>query len=293
MLDLKQQGLCMDKFGKNTYIIAAVAFVLLILGVYFLFVFQKGAKERKPGEEAGEVKSIDQIDVDKRPYVTLTPTSDGAEIIFSMENMGEFDQIEYELTYLADNPQIAGEKIQRGSTGVDVNTKEPKYKKNILLGTASRGVRSPDKGVQDGELVLHLFKGDTEYQSKTPWDMIVAGSTSGKIVDRLGNFSIDLPAFGEDHYFILANTVGIPAENRKVNVSSVRLPVWGAFAVIPEFSQKAAVSVKIDGEGEFSLYSYSHSDSAWKKLEAEFNSGEKTLSASVDSLATFVVVSTK
>src|SRR3990167_4899757 len=122
----------MDPAKRNIYLIAAVAFIAIVVAVYFLFIFQKGPKTVKPQEVSGEVKELSEIDLNKRPFVTLTPTSDGAEILISIENMSSFDRIEYELTYLADNPQIAGEKIQRGSTGTDVNTKEQKYKKSIL-----------------------------------------------------------------------------------------------------------------------------------------------------------------
>src|SRR3989344_8816673 len=159
----------MDPAKRNIYLIAAVAFIAIVVAVYFLFIFQKGRKTVKPQEVSGEVKELSEIDLNKRPYVTLTPTSDGAEIIISIENMANFDRIEYELTYLADNPTETGQKIQRGATGTDINTKDQKYKKSILLGTASRGARSPDKGITDGKLTMHLFKGETEFQSETFW----------------------------------------------------------------------------------------------------------------------------
>ena len=126
----------MDRSKKSTYIIAAVTFVVLILGIYFLFIFKKTPGQIKPKDfTSGELKQLSDIDIAKRPYVTLTPTADGAEIIISIENMAYFDSIEYELTYQADNPTATGTKIQRGATGTDVNTKDQKYKKSILLET--------------------------------------------------------------------------------------------------------------------------------------------------------------
>ena len=103
----------MEPSKKSTYIIAAVAFIILATAIYFLFIFQKGEAKIKPEEFAGEVKDVSELEVAKRPYVTLTPTGDGAEIIISVENMSFFDKIEYELTYQADNPQVPGEKIER------------------------------------------------------------------------------------------------------------------------------------------------------------------------------------
>src|SRR3990167_2210742 len=146
----------MDKSKKTIYIIAAIAFVLIIAAIYLLFIRQRSADKIKTQESTDIVKSISEIDNTKRPYVTLTPTSDGAEIIISIEKMADFDKIEYELTYQADNPQSAGEKIERGATGSDINPKDEKYKKSILLGTGSKGVRSPDRNIEGGKLTLHL-----------------------------------------------------------------------------------------------------------------------------------------
>lgn len=284
----------MDNLRNPKYIIAALAFVALIVGIYFLFVFQKGPKEIKNEEVEGEVKSLEEIELSKRPFATLTPTSDGAEIIISIENMNEFENIEYELVYLADNPQIAGEKIQRGSTGTDVNTKEEKYKKSILLGTASRGVRSPDKGIEEGKLTMHAFKGVIEYQIEVPWKLTQAGSRAGVIEDSQAKLEFLLPSLGKDHYIIIADTIGVPKVNRQIDVSKVRLPILGIFSVVPEFTKSATVSIKIDSlSPDDELYSYTAADSAWTKLSAKFDESQKTLSASVDSFATFVVVSPK
>src|SRR3989344_2552466 len=123
----------MDSSKKRTYIVAAAAFVLIVASIYFLFVRQKGDRAIKPGDQEKIVKDISEIDIGKRPFVTLTPTSDGAEIIIAIEKMSDFDKIEYELTYLADNPLSAGEKIERGATGSDINSKDEKYKNWIIL----------------------------------------------------------------------------------------------------------------------------------------------------------------
>lgn len=282
----------MDRISRNTYIIAALAFIVIVLGVYFLFIFKKGEGKLRSEGVGEEVRSASEIAPDKRPYVTLTPTSDGAEIIISIENMGEFEKIEYEMTYLADNPTVTGEKIQRGSTGSDVNTKEPKYKKNILLGTASRGVRSPDRGVEEGELVLHMYRGEIEYLSETPWDLVEAGSKAGKISDRGGKLSLTLPNLKNDSWFIIADTVGVPVENRSFDVSSVALPVWGVFSVAGDFKNKAELSIKFEQDvGEPTLYSYIHEDSSWLETDSKYSADNKLLTAEVDSVATFVVVS--
>src|SRR3989304_10393684 len=200
----------MEPSKKSTYIVAAAAVIILAPAIYFLFIFQKGEKKIKPEEFAGEVKNVSELEVIRRPYVTLTPTGDGAEIIVSVENMSFFDKIEYELTYLADNPQVSGEKIERGATGTDVNTKDEKYKKSMLLGTASRGTRSPDTGVTDGVLTMHMTKGDIEYLSESKWDLLEAGATVRSIVDRDDTLQVENLSLGKNFWIIIADTVGLP-----------------------------------------------------------------------------------
>ena len=283
----------MDQAKRNTYIIAAIGFIGILVAVYFLFIFQKGPGQIKPEEVSGEVRQLNEIDVAKRPYVTLTPTSDGAEILLSIENMTDFDQIEYELTYLADNPNIAGEKIQRGSTGIDVNTKDPKYKKSILLGTASKGVRSPDTGITDGKLTIHMFKGETEYQSETGWGFEQIVASSATLKDQSGNFQMTSPTLGKNYFVIISDTVGVPA-NGQFDIKGVVLPVYGTFSVAPVFSKSAPLSIKLTQDVENpQLYSYNHTDFKWAKLDSNYDSASKTISATTDSFATYVVVSSK
>lgn len=281
----------MEASKKHLYIIAAVAFVLITAAIYFLFIFHKNPAKPKSEEVATEVKQLSDIELAKRPYVTLTPTTDGAEIIMSVENMSNFDKIEYELTYQADNPQISGEKIERGSTGTDVNTKDPKYKKSILLGTASRGVRSPDRGVADGKLTMHMFKGETEYQAETDWNLIHDGAKATTLTSKDNKFKLKVPGFGKDHWIIVSDTIGFPS-SPSFDSKNVQLPVNGIFSVAAELKSKADLSITFDKDlNDPKLFSYSNSDSKWDEINANYDSTAKTLTAPVASFATFVVVS--
>lgn len=279
------------KSKRSTHITAGVAVVLIIVAVYFLFFFRKSTKVSKPQDTASDIKDLSSIETAKRPFVTLTPTTDGAEVIISIENMSTFDKIEYELTYQADNPTIVGEKIQRGATGTDVNTKDAKYKKSVLLGTASRGVRSPDRGVTDGKLTMHYFKGDSEFQSETFWDLEQIGLTASTLKSKDANFQLDLPALGKNYWAILSDTIGVP-QGGSFDVKNVTLPVIGAFAVAPDFTKPADVTVKINQSVKSAdLYFFGHADSAWQKLQSSLSGS--TLTAKVSSFGTFVTVSSK
>lgn len=277
----------MDKSKKSTYIIAAVTFIVLVLGIYFLFVFKKGAKEIQPKEFTyGEIKKLSDVDIAKRPYVTLTPTSDGAEIIISMENMSFFDRIEYELTYQADNPTAPGTKIPRGSTGDDINTKDQKYKKSTLLGTASRGVRSPDTGIEDGKLTLHLFKGDQEYLSESNWDISKFGQKPTTLESKDGNIKIQIPGLGKDYWVILGDTVGIPSGGQ-FDIKKVHLPNYGAFSIAGAFGSPGVLSIKTEDKNS-NFYLLNHLDNTWQQVDSTYNGGN--LEAKISTFGTFVTV---
>src|SRR3989344_3599734 len=281
----------MDKTKKNIYIIASISLVVIAVAVYFLFIFQKAPKEIETDEGSSFVESIEKIDAANKPFVTLTPTADGAEIIISIENVSYFDRSEYELTYQADNPQVSGEKIQRGSVETGVDTSQEKYKKSLLLGTGSRGVRTPDTGITNGQLALHLFKGDIEYLSETKWDRFEIGTSGGDISDQSGNFSLTVPKLAKNYWVIIADTIGVPPK-ADFSPSDVRLPVYGTYSVSPQFPKIASLSIKVAQDiNSPVLYAYSNQDSSWKKLESNFQDG--SISAEVDSFATFVIVSSR
>lgn len=281
----------MPKSKRNLYIFAAGALVLILAVVYFLFVFQKKPNTVKETVTASQIKQVTDLDISKRPFVTLTPTAPGSEIIITIENMSEFDNIEYELTYLSDNPQLPGEKLERGSTGTDINTKDQKYKKSILLGTASKGVSSPDRNISDGKLTMHMFKGDVEYQAETRWDMFQAGAKATEIKDSTGKFSLSLPALGKDYFIILADTLGVPKSN-DIDFKKVLLPVYGTFSIVPTFPKKAQLTINLDNPSSaVDLLAYDHQADTATKLDSQLSGS--ALSAQIDSLATFVVVSSK
>lgn len=280
----------MDPAHRTKYIIAAVALVIITIAIYFLFIFQKGPDDISKRSEEGEQRQVQELTVGDRPFITLTPTADGAEIIISIENMGKFNAIEYELTYLADNPQSAGTKITRGATGTDVNTKDAKYKKSVLLGTASRGVRSPDTGITDGQLIMHMFVGEEEFLSETNWTFEKVGVDNVTIADKSGNFEITVPDFGKDYYVIVADTIGVPPNPEGFTKEEVILPIYGIFSIAPEFPKDQEVSIKLASEtASAQLYSYNHSDGSWLQLDA--SSTADAISATVSNFATFVVVS--
>lgn len=283
----------MDTSKRSIYAAAAVSLALIAIVVYLLFVRQATPKSIKLQDLQFDQKQITDIELAKRPYVVLAPNSTGTEIEVSIQNMNYFDSIDYEITYLSDNPQVAGEKIQRGATGSDINTKEQKSIKSAPLGTGSKGVFSADKNISDGKLTLHLHKGDIEYVSQTNWDLQVGGSKAIELQDRTGNFTFKIPALRKDYWIIIADTVGLPP-GYNFDPSKVTLPIYGIFSLDTKFPKQANVSIKVNENQKPQLYKFKRVDSNWAEVDdAKFDKSTGTISAFVDAYATFVIVSPK
>ena len=162
------------------------------------------------------------------------------------------------------------------------------------MGTASRGVRSPDKGVIDGKLTMHAFIGDTEYLSETSWNFVQAGSTASTIQDASGKFKLELYVLGKDYWIILAETIGLPPGDKEFKAENVVLPVYGSFSVAPKFTRDGKLLITLSNDVKNpQLYAYSNADSKWTKLISNYDDSSKTISATVNSFATFVAVSSK
>lgn len=282
----------MDPAQKKKYAVAALSFVVITAAVYFLFIFQGSPKELKKGEQEGELKDISEIQLKDKPYITLTPTADGAEIIISIENMSYFDNIEYDLTYNADNPQKPGEKIPRGSTNSGgINTKDEKFKTSLLLGTASRGVRSPDRGILDGKLTLRLFKGDAVYESETEWSLFEIGSAKTTITLQQEQIKLEVPqTLGKTYWVIFADTVGIPPTFDK-DIATIIPPVLGTFSIAPKFTKPASLTLNVQNDltaAQIHLYTQ---DGKWETKDLDMRG--KTFSTTINNFATFVVTSSE
>jgi len=131
---------------------------LLVLSLSFFFILRsrkKPIKEVKKREKP-TVFSLEELNIEDRPNITLTARPDGKELILTVENIKNFRVVEYELTYLS-------EDIQRGVIGsVNVEDKDS-FTRKLLLGTCSRGVCRYDKNVSGGTLTV-TFRGEKTYR---------------------------------------------------------------------------------------------------------------------------------
>ena len=144
---------------KTKYIAAGIAFIFIILAIYFLFIRQQSEGKIKTQENANIVKNVSDVDVGKRPYITLVPTSDGAEIIISIEKMSDFEKIEYDLPYLEVTPKVPVKKL-KGAQQVRILTRKMKNTKSRFFSEqAQKGLEVPIETSRAVNLPFTFSKG--------------------------------------------------------------------------------------------------------------------------------------
>ena len=233
----------------------------------------------KPNPKA--VKSIEKS-VKERPFVSLTPTTDGHRLTIRIRNISpQVKSLEYELIYFAD---FEGNKIERGlDTGGRPVFLEGKteFSKEILFGsescTTGKCKYRYDEGVSEGTLTLkfNYEEGVDKYMSSF---RLQTGKQAAEGLSTGDGTFLLKPAVKLNGYYLTLSTAGIPANLDKD-------PVGLPYSVFPTISSKGIVSFKSDTT-DANIYAYD--GKVWKQLETKIDGG--TLTANTSGEQTFILV---
>lgn len=156
----------LENLTKNKTVLVAVIGILLlaVVGGYFLFANKGGAPvEEEDGivEEEFESLSPDEIGLE------MVASSDNTEVRFVINKPEGFNNVEYELSYEANDRANPGNRVTRGVAGEDEMSGDVYESEDLFLGTCSSGTCIPDTGVEQVDLLLILTKTDgKKYQVK-------------------------------------------------------------------------------------------------------------------------------
>lgn len=255
-------------------IVVSVAFVLLIGGGFFLWRGRK-ASQVSVGPTPTPEGTLIETTLEERPYVTLTPRADGKEFTLEISRIKNAKTIEYELVYLAKG-------LSRGVVGSINLQGETEISRDLLLGTCSRNVCKYDEGVEEGTLTLR-FRGADGVRKFISDFRLQEGDEELSSTD--GKFKLE-GQFLTDVFYITMSTVGLPEEIEEEVIG-------GPYGVFGSGSTKIRdVELTLELAEEISgAKLYSWSGGVWQ--EEDFEIEGKTLSASVNSLATFIAVSSE
>lgn len=249
-------------------IIVVVALLLVIGG--FWFWRSRRAGEAEPGLEPEGV--LIETTLEERPFITLTPSSDGHWLTIDVTRIQNADSLEYELLY----------NTESGATQGSINSVELKgettYSKRILLGSESSGRYKYDEGVTQGTVTVRLRGGPGTRKFVTEFHL-QQGDDELTSID--GNFTIT-GTLSQAIFYVTMPTVGLPGEFEGEIITGP----YGAFSSGADTVKSGEVSIKLTGETEEAEL-YSWSGKAWEEEEAEIE-GE-TITTEISSLATFIV----
>jgi len=214
--------------------------------------------------------------ISKRPFVSLTPTTDGHWVNLEIKNLIKGTTgINYDLVYLAD---FEGSKIERGvSTGgvpIDLNGAD-EYQKKILFGSASCTTGTCkykyDENVTEGSLNLNLVGGLGE---KYEVSYRIQRGSEGKqgLTTGDGLFSFVSSALSAKSLYLTISTIGIPTA-----LPAGVVPKSEPYGLFPAITAKGIVSFKTDLT---SAVIYASDGKSWRKLETKIANGVASAEAS-------------
>lgn len=148
---------------KNKKIILIIVAVLVFVVIFFSWFFDWGNKQEggvtpKPLTPTPKIAKVELSDQEEpKVELEIQPDRSGAVLLISSIDQ-RFDQLEYELIYLAESE---GQEIERGVAGGPIEiASSRKIREDILFGTESCTTgtcrRKIDKNVSQGRLIIHL-----------------------------------------------------------------------------------------------------------------------------------------
>lgn len=213
-----------------------------------------------------KVSQINQLGLEKRPFVQLVPHSDPSRcdgISLLIDNLRNNETLaEYELEYMA-GPLIQGIFGRRDFT--EVNEHKP-----LELGSCSKGKCKCDTNIAGGSLTLR-FTADKEYILKGDFSYQNVGESNGIITSRDVKLSLSVgSALPASTTVIVASTFGLPS-NVEGEVASGPYGIFTPMNTIPRGSMKLSLQTK---EENVSLYFWN--GSSWQKLTSKIENGKIT-----------------
>jgi len=260
-------------------VIIVLVLFLLIIGGFFFWRSRRVSQTPTGLEPEGVL--IETI-LGERPYITLTPSSDGHWLTIDVSRIKDADSLEYELLY----------NTESGATQGSINSVKLKgettYTKKILLGSESSGRFKYDEGVTQGTLTLRLRGGPGTRKFVTEFHL-QQGETELTSIDN--NFTLT-GTLTPTLFYVTMQTVGLPGEFEAEVINGP----YGVFSSGTATIKTGAVKLKLpEGKEEAKIYSWS--ETKWIEEKEELIEviedkieKERVVMVEISSLTTFILV---
>jgi len=254
--------------------------LILVAGSIFFIIKGKNTAPAAATKRPPINEPVNVIDLVERPYITLTPRTDGRELTFYVANLPKIaSDMEYELEYQA------GTLLQGAFGSIDFAAEKPPVSKKILLGSCSAGgACSFHEDVQGGSITMQ-FRGQPNYGLKDEWRFLPTKGAKGKFASRDSKFQVSAAKVLDNSAFlIIMQTSGLPA-------AAPGQVLAGPYGIYP------SSGLPSKGELDLTMRLSADSDTAtiygfdggnWVKFDTKV--ADKEATATVDPLELFIAV---
>lgn len=254
---------------------------LLIILISFLLpgcsLFKKPPQDNEPVAKEPIIAPVNVIAVDERPFVTLTPTTDGRRLNLSVEKLNKpATEVEYDLEY------ETGTMLQ-GAFGSFMLDTIPATA-DILLGSCSAGgACSYFDNITGGQITLK-FRGQENYAVRSEWRFFETDRADGVFSSKDAKITVEAnKSLDRNKVVVVSQTSGLPAEAPGELIAGP----YGLFANNTSIGEKLVISLRLSQDAtDVTIYGYNQGE--WQAYETKIK--DKTATASVDYHSVYIAV---
>jgi len=270
---------------NKKYIFIGLGLVILIasLVIWVIKPFSKKPTTSTDIPSSQKTLSANTLPIEKRPYIKLEPKSSvepkslGHWITMTIQNVNNFDRLEYEFEY------TTGSMIQGGMGRIDFSVETPPVSKEVAFGSASKGKYKYDEGVYKGSFTFHFFQGETEEVLKTDFALqkMEGTQTIFKSPDEIVKLTVEKPDLSAGDYVLISSSLGLPAPV----TGKILAGPYSFFSDRPRSLTKA--QLLFDNVASSAVI-FAWDNNRWSQLETKIT--DKKASANIDFLGTYILV---
>jgi hypothetical protein len=254
--------------------------ILLLMVIVMVVVLVKivGQKKTSNSEDTNqnEPEITVNVPMEERPFVSLTPNSDGHELKLQIANLAGATKVKYQLGYTAGD-------LERGAIGEIILSGEKNVTRNLTLGSCSKNVCKYDENITGGTLELSI-SGNKNQKYTVPFVLRQGKqATDGLILEKTFIFTGSLTSAA---YYVAMETIGLPGQMTQGSVVGNPVGIFSSGSVV----SKGVVQFNDPGiVAGTKIYGFDAANK-WKEYAKVVDASANQLSVETDRLTTFTLV---
>ncbi len=256
-------------------ILPVIIVLLVIIGGVYAYR-SMGSEETVPEETTKKktVENVNIIPVAERPYLYITPESDGRNITITVEDVKKTaTSLEYELEYQS------GSLLQGVFGALDLDPLPARSTQ--LLGSCSAGGACTYHEDVSGGSILTRYDGPEPYALKSDWKYFENTEDESAFSSRDAKFQIESDELADQSYVVVMNTPGYPE-------GLIGTPVSDPYSLQTSspLTGTAELTMRAQEAGQLTIMGWDGNE--WQTFMGEVE--DKMITAEVDLMELYIVV---